>query len=120
MQERYLGDSHDFIKYAFIRHMHRAGGWRVGLNWYLTHPGEVDRADSNDGEKRHHLKGGKWQSLDAELLEALRPFEARSRRKIADFERAGILPAGTGYFREPLRSDSRLRSEEHTSELQSH
>src|SRR4051794_2727494 len=44
-----LGDSHDFLKYAFLRHLHKAGGWRIGLNWYLTHHGEVDRPDSNDG-----------------------------------------------------------------------
>ena len=107
MQERYLGDSHDFLKFAFLRHLHRAGGWRVGLNWYLTHPTEVDRADNNDGEKRHHLKGGKWLGLDPELLEALRPFDVRANRKIADFERSGILPGGTGYFSELLRADSR-------------
>jgi hypothetical protein len=107
VQERYLGDSHDFLKYAFLRHMHKAGGWRIGLNWYLTHHAQVDRPGSNDGEMRHLLKGGKWQSLDPELLEALRPYDLRTNRRIADFERAGILPRGTGYFSELLRADSR-------------
>jgi len=117
LQERYLGDSHDFLKYAFLRHLHKAGGWRIGLNWYLTHHAEVDRPDSNDGEKRHHLKGGKWQALDAELLERLRPYDIRANRRIADFERSAILPAGTRYFSELLRADS--RPEWHARALQS-
>ena len=97
MQERYLGDSHDFIKYAFLRHLHRETGLRIGLNWYLTRPEDVDRPGNNDGEKRHHLKSSVWQGWDADLLERLRGFEKLSERKIDRFYGKGILPSGTCY-----------------------
>ena len=58
MQERYLGDSHDFLKYALLRHLSGELGLRLGVDWYLTRPESVDCPGNNDGEKRQHLKGG--------------------------------------------------------------
>ena len=107
MQERYLGDSHDFIKYALLRHLHRETGLRIGLNWYLTRPEDVDRPGNNDGEKRHHLKSKNWQDWDADLLERLRDFEKPTERQIGRFSGSGILPADTCYFDELVPKEDR-------------
>ncbi len=107
MQERYLGDSHDFVKYALLRHIHRTCRWKLGVNWYLANPAEVDALDNSDGEKRHHLKGGKWKSLDGELLSQIAPFDNKTHRRLGNLECSGILPADTIYFSEVLTSQGR-------------
>lgn len=98
VQERYLGDSHDFIKYALLRAIHRDLGLTVGVNWYLTEPEHVDRAGNNDGEKRHHLKGGEWRQWDADLLDLLRRFEDPNVRHIDRVAAWGVMPPDTLYF----------------------
>lgn len=107
MQERYLGDAHDFVKYALLRHIHRTGKWRLGVNWYLANTEEVDAADNNDGEKRHHLKGGRWETLDCDLLGQIAPFDERTHRRLGNLERSRILPSDTVYFSEVLTTRDR-------------
>ena len=36
MRERYLGDSHDFLKYALLRHQSGELGLRLGVNGYAS------------------------------------------------------------------------------------
>lgn len=98
MQELYLGDSHDFIKYALLRHFHRITGLRLGVNWYLTDPKRVDGASNNDGEKRRHLTRPEWELLDSELLEKLRAYEAPEARSIKNVKHDKVLPQDTIYF----------------------
>ena len=97
MQERYLGDVHDFMKYALLRHLHERTGLAIGLNWYLTCPTKVDKAGNNDGGNRYHFDGGVWDEIDSELVEGLRQFNEHTARKLSDFESAGLLPANTLY-----------------------
>ena len=58
MQEKYVGDTPDFVKYALLRALCVDNDdyppLRLGVNWYLTLGDEVDRADNMDGEMRHH------------------------------------------------------------------
>ena len=107
MQTRYLGDSHDFIKFALLRHVHRQCRLRLGVNWYLTHPEEVDRQGSSDGEMRHHLTHPAWAAWDDELLEAIRDFEVPEHRTLAALKAAGILPTDTLFFEEPVAQRAR-------------
>ena len=107
MQERYLGDSHNFLKYALLRHLHSALGMRLGINWYLTKPEVVDRPGNNDGEKRHHLKGGDWRSTDPELFDAIGWFEAPAARQLTNVGAWGLLPADTTYFAEEVATTDR-------------
>lgn len=107
MQTRYLGDSHDFIKFALLRHVHSQCRLRLGVNWYLTRPEEVDRKGSSDGEMRHHLTHPAWAGWDAELLDAVRHFEVPEHRKLAALEASGILPPDTLFFDEPVAQRDR-------------
>ncbi|MGQ3287536.1 hypothetical protein [Sphingopyxis sp.] len=107
MQERYLGDSHDFLKYALLRHLKETFGSKLGVNWYLTTPGEVDRPGNNDGEKRHHLKGGVWRDADPGLFELIGKFDAIAKRKLSNVEAWGILPPDTCYYAAHVPADGR-------------
>ena len=98
MQERYLGDSHDFLKYALLRRLHARTGMRLGINWYRTEPEAVDQLGNNDGEKRHHLKGGVWQQADPDLFGKIHRFEDHVNRRLANVEKWELLPSGTVYF----------------------
>lgn len=107
MQERYLGDSHDFLKYALLRHLHASLGVRLGVNWYLTKPEAVDRPGNNDGEKRHHLKGGVWNEADPDLLQGLHGFEDPEARRLSNIAAWGLLPPDTEYFADEVSSVDR-------------
>ena len=107
MQTRYLGDSHDFIKFALLRHVHSQCRLRLGVNWYLTRPENVDRKGSSDGEMRHHLTHPAWAGWDAELLDAVRGFEVSEHRTLAALEASGILPPDTLFFDEPVAQRDR-------------
>lgn len=52
---------------------------------------------SNDGEKRHHLKGGIWHETDPALLQGLRGFEDQAARNLSKVAAWGLLPASTTY-----------------------
>lgn len=107
MQERYLGDSHDFLKYALLRHLHSRLDLRLGINWYLTSPEQVDMPGNNDGEKRHHLKGGVWEAADPDLFERIHGFDTPSNRVLANVAQWGLLPADTLYFDLPVSMHER-------------
>ncbi len=110
MQERYLGDSHDFIKYALLRHIGCYTGLNIGVNWYLTRPQDVDKPNNKDGEKRHHL-GGKewqtWQALDHELYDQIQYFSAVENRHIASFPKLNILPNCIAYYNTLVSPEAR-------------
>lgn len=106
MQERYLGDSHDFVKYALLRHLRSNLNLRLGVNWYLTDR-TIDHSSNNDGEKRHHLKGGVWQRWDKELFESIKIFEEKKNRLLKNVPSHKILPADTLYFEEIVPASSR-------------
>ena len=41
MQERYLGDIHDYFKFLFLKFLSSQLDMKVGLNWYLVNPAEI-------------------------------------------------------------------------------
>jgi hypothetical protein len=102
-----LGDSHDFIKYALLRHLHGSLNLHLGVNWYLTDR-TIDHSSNNDGEKRHHLKGGTWQRWDEELFESIRIFEEKKNRLLKNVASHKILPADTLYFEEIVPASARV------------
>ena len=57
MQERYLGDIHDYFKFLFLKFLSTQLNMKVGLNWYLVNPAEIGPSElkKKDGEKRNFL-----------------------------------------------------------------
>jgi len=107
MQEKYVGDTPDFGKYALLRALcvgsDDRAPLRLGVNWYLTLGHEVDRANNTDGEVRHHAsKSDAFKPIDPDLWHRLDEFQHRGNRTIAGIEKANVLPADTLYFSEPL------------------
>lgn len=102
MQERYLGDWHDFLKFALLRFLGNTLELRVGINWYLTRPEYLGEIGNNDGEQRNHLKGGEWEEWDSDLLTRIRRFENPTERHLDRIPASGILPSDTLYFEEPV------------------
>jgi hypothetical protein len=115
MQERYLGDSHDYVKYALLRHLHRHMNIRLGVNWYLTEP-SVDHPANKDGEKRHYLKGGIWEKWDKELFNRIMVFKDKTKRVLNTIRIHRILPDSTLYFDEIVLAVSQ-RQEWHQRSL---
>jgi hypothetical protein len=95
VQERYLGDSHDYAKYALLRHLNAAMAGRLGINWYLTQPEQVDAVGNNDGEKRHHLGNRLWTGWEADIRDRLESFSLITERRITRIPEIGILPGDT-------------------------
>ena len=102
MQEKYLGDTPDFAKYALLKAL-CGSDLRLGINWYLTLPHEVDGIDNKDGETRHHASSSKsYRAIDQTLWEQLENFQHSDDRSISTFESSKVLPLRTKYFSEPL------------------
>ncbi|MBL9071656.1 MAG: hypothetical protein JNM03_16870 [Sphingopyxis sp.] len=95
------------MKYALLRHLSKTLELRIGVNWYLTTPDQVDRPGNNDGEKRHHLKGGVWRDADAELFEKIGKFDTVADRKLSNVAAWEILPPDTCYFAAHVPADDR-------------
>ena len=89
MQDRYVGDIGDYVKYGLLRAIR--GTRRLGVAWYL-HP---DAGPAGDGKHTSYLQHpGKWRHLDAELFDALKEL-VRDRRSVANLQESGILGDAT-------------------------
>ena len=103
MQERYLGDVHDFFIFRFLRHLALETAFKIGLNWYLTRPEDVDPPNCKDGEQRFHLLGRdreQWKEWDTDLFEKLLTFKEIGGRNLSHFYQQRILGGQTRYFDE--------------------
>ena len=85
MQDRYVGDVGDFVKYGLLRAIR--GTKRLGVAWYL-HP---NVGPAGDGRHTAYLQNpDEWRHLDAELFDVLRELIAH-RRSVANIQQSGIL-----------------------------
>ena len=73
MQERYLGDVHDFYKFLFLKYISKKLKEKIGLNWYLVSPEQVSffEEKKKDGEKRSFLKRKEICDLDLSLSQGV-------------------------------------------------
>ena len=87
MQERYLGDIHDFFKFLFIKNLSKACGYKIGLNWYLVNPIELGRNEvkKNDGEKRYYLDNKTFYLYDKKISAELSVYKNLKKRNIKKF-----------------------------------
>ena len=69
MQERYLGDIHDFYKFLFIKRLSINFRIKIGLNWRLINPTDLGPKELllNDGEKRTYLQDSCAREIDLKL-----------------------------------------------------
>ena len=120
MQERYLGDDKDFLKYRLLRHLERVSNFRIGVNWYLVRPEDVDSPDNKDGEIRTHLTGNdskKWLGWDEELFDSIEAFKDKRKRSLRRFYKSKILDPNTVYFDHHVPLTQPERSEWHQNAL---
>ena len=85
MQERYLGDIHDYYKFLFLKNLSIFFQLRIGCNWYLVRPDDIGHGEikKNDGEKRSYLH--KNIDLDIEILEEFLPLKNFDNRIMENF-----------------------------------
>lgn len=94
MQDRYVGDIGDFVKYGLLRTI--GEGKRLGVAWYLR--ADDDPTGSGDGRHIKYLqKPGDWQHLDRELVDG-------GRRSVAEIQRSNILENAV-FANKPLNFD---------------
>ncbi len=85
MQDRYVGDVGDFVKYGLLRAIQ--GAKRLGVAWYL-HP---NAGSPGDGKHRAYLCHPlQWRDLDDELFDTLKELPA-NQRSVAKIQQSGIL-----------------------------
>ena len=85
MQDRYVGDLGDFVKYGLLRAIRRSK--RLGVAWYL-HP---DAGPAGDGRHTVYLQHpSEWRHLDADLFDVLREL-IPDRRSVANVQQSGVL-----------------------------
>jgi hypothetical protein len=96
MQNRYVGDIGDYLKFAILRKL--AVGRSLGILWWLF----PDENHNTDGAFREYLdRPRQWEGVDGALFGVLRNLKAQNVRAI---ELAGILP-GAFFFSEQIPCD---------------
>ena len=87
MQNRYVGDIGDYIKYALLRAL--SPGSKLGVAWYLY----PDEDHNSDGKHVQYLQDlQRWRHLDPELFDALKRIVAGDR-SVSAVEDAGLIDA---------------------------
>ena len=100
MQDRYVGDIGDFVKYGLLRALGK--GKCLGVAWYL-HP-DYDTTSSGDGRHIEYLqKPDDWRHLDSELFGTLKELVDEGRRSVAEIQCSNILENAV-FADEPLNN----------------
>ena len=102
MQERYLGDIHDYFKFVFLKFLSRSLGMKIGLNWYLVDPESlgINETKKNDGEKRNFLFDSAIRKYDKRIAEEFDKFKKKEFRKINQFTKNTHLKSYINFFNE--------------------
>ena len=86
MQNRYVGDIGDYLKFGILRA--QSPGHRLGVAWWL-HP---DENYKRDGRHIGNLQQpDRWRHFDPELFDALASIVAGNRRDVRALEAANLL-----------------------------
>src|SRR4030043_2221212 len=101
MQDRYVADIGDFGKYGLLKFLAEKTRLKLGVNWYLVDPEELNEQSRNDGKKTEYLYANpndKYTSCDKELYYQLKSIVDENKRSVKEVERRNILPAGTIFY----------------------
>ena len=87
MQQRYLGDIHDFQKFVFVKFLSCTFKQKIGLNWYLVDPKKIGKKEVNkkDGEKRYFLKKNEFKTIDRKIYDEFVKLKSKKSRNINTF-----------------------------------
>lgn len=104
MQERYLGDIHDFFKMNFLEYLSTYMGQLIGLNWYLVRPEHISKLEikKNDGEKRSYLYKDEYIEINNLLINELKAYEKFNNRIIKNFARITEFKKSVKFYNEFL------------------
>ncbi len=111
MQERYLGDIHDYFKFIFLKFLSHKLKRKVGLNWYLIDPRDIglNEIKKVDGEKRNYLLQKKFSDIDKTIFQEFLKFQNKKNRKIALFTKKTHLKQYINFFNHKITNKTRLR-----------
>tara|TARA_Y100001968_G_C19440184_1_gene762083 strand:- start:344 stop:1060 length:717 start_codon:yes stop_codon:yes gene_type:complete len=108
MQERYLGDIHDYYKFLFLKFLSLNLKEQIGLNWYLVDPKEISLKEvkKNDGEKRAYLFK-KEKIIDQKILDECIALKLQKERKILKFSKISHLKEHIKFYDKKLSVKNR-------------
>ena len=109
MQERYLGDIHDFFKFLFLKNLSKALDCKIGLNWYLVNPEDLGQNEikKNDGEKRYFLDKEIYNQYDKKLIEELSFYKKLEKRNIIQFSNTTHLKDYIKFYKTHIKQNFR-------------
>ena len=104
MQQRYLGDVHDFIKLLYLKTLSKKLEKVIGLNWYLVKTEILGNNEKklNDGEKRGFLKSSYFKSLDFKIFKELIIFRNEKNRQVNKFTKTTHLKKYIKFFNQHI------------------
>ena len=110
MQERYLGDIHDYYKFLFLKFLSINLKGKIGLNWYLVDPKEISlkEVEKNDGEKRAYLFKNE-KIIDQKILDECIILNSHKKRKILKFSKTSHLKEHINFFNKKLSLKNRSK-----------
>lgn len=87
MQNRYIADIGDYLKFAILREL--SPGRRLGVLWWLF----ADEDHNRDGGHREYLERPKeWRHFDPELFDTLYKIDEGKQHNVHSIENSSILP----------------------------
>ena len=88
MQDQYVGDIGDFVKYGLLRAI--SEGKLLGIAWY--HCADPSSTKKGDGCHIDYLKQDKkWRHLDCLLFDTLKKLVDGAKRSVEEVQKSGIL-----------------------------
>jgi len=104
MQQRYLGDIHDFQKFIFVKFLSCAFNQKIGLNWYLVDPKQIGVKEVNkiDGEKRYFLKRNEFKTIDRKIYDEFVKLKTKKLRNIETFTKKTHLSEYISFYNKKI------------------
>ncbi len=114
MQDRYVGDEGDFVKFYLLNNLCETN-LRLGVNWCLV----TDENHNKDGKFVSYLsdKHHPFNNIDSRLFEKLKEIVHGVNKNVECIEKSEILPSQTLYFSEKILADT-ARFQWHDSSVQ--
>ncbi|MAJ02886.1 MAG: hypothetical protein CMP37_03120 [Rickettsiales bacterium] len=111
MQERYLGDIHDFMKLNFLEFISKKINKKIGLNWYLIDPKHIGKSELllNDGEQRSFILEDKYTNTNERLVGELQCLKKTSNRSIINYTKNTYLNNYVNFYNKKVTISNRLQ-----------